>query len=48
MEISQKVYSLVAEAERELADIFAEIDRVSFENKFCRRDIGARALAALK
>ena len=32
MEISQKVYSLVAEAERELADIFAEIDRVSFEN----------------
>ena len=23
-------------------------DRVSFENKFCRRDIGARALAALK
>lgn len=32
MEISQKVYSLVADAERELADIFAEIDRVSFEN----------------
>ena len=23
-------------------------DRISFENKFCRRDIGARALAALK
>lgn len=32
MEISQKVYSLVAEAERDLADIFADIDRVSFEN----------------
>ena len=32
MEISEKVYALVAEAERELADIFAELDRVSFEN----------------
>ena len=32
MEYSQKVLSLVAEAEREMADIFAEIDRISFEN----------------
>ena len=32
MEISEKVYDLVAEAERELAGIFAEIDKVSFEN----------------
>ncbi|MBE6576851.1 MAG: hypothetical protein E7653_01770 [Ruminococcaceae bacterium] len=32
MEFSQKVISLAAEAEKELTDIFAEIDRVSFEN----------------
>ena len=32
MEYSQKILSLVAEAEREMADIFAEIDRISFEN----------------
>ncbi len=32
MEFSQKVISLAAEAEKELADIFAEIDKVSFEN----------------
>ena len=32
MEISEKVYALVAEAERDLAEIFAEIDKVSFEN----------------
>ena len=32
MEYSQKILSLVAEAEREMADIFSEIDRISFEN----------------
>ncbi|MBQ7292280.1 MAG: methionine gamma-lyase family protein, partial [Clostridia bacterium] len=32
MEISEKVYALVVDAERELADIFAELDRVSFKN----------------
>lgn len=32
MEISEKVYSLVSEAECELAGIFSEIDKVSFEN----------------
>ena len=32
MEISNKVYDLVAEAERELSSVFAEIDRISFEN----------------
>ena len=32
MEFSQRVKDLVAEAERELAPIFAEIDRISFEN----------------
>ena len=32
MEYSEKVLSLAAEAERKLADIFAEIDRISFEN----------------
>ena len=32
MEISQRVLSLAKEAERELADIFAEIDKISFEN----------------
>ena len=32
MEYSQKVLSLVAQAEREMSDIFAEIDRISFEN----------------
>ena len=32
MEYSNKVLSLVAEAEKNLADIFAEIDRISFEN----------------
>ena len=32
MEYSQKILSLVAEAERDMADIFAEIDRISFEN----------------
>ena len=32
MEISEKVYNLVADAERELAEIFADIDKVSFEN----------------
>ena len=32
MEISEKVYGLVAESERDLVDIFAEIDKVSFEN----------------
>ena len=32
MEYSERVLSLVSEAERELADIFAEIDRISFVN----------------
>ncbi|MBE6535062.1 MAG: hypothetical protein E7677_00360 [Ruminococcaceae bacterium] len=32
MQISQKVLSLTAEAESRLSDIFAEIDRISFEN----------------
>ena len=32
MEYSEKVLSLVAKAEKDLADIFAEIDRISFEN----------------
>ena len=32
MEFSQKVKDLVVEAERELAPIFAEIDKISFEN----------------
>ncbi len=32
MEFSQKVLSLAADAERELADIFARIDKISFEN----------------
>ncbi len=32
MEYSEKVLSLVAKAEKNLADIFAEIDRISFEN----------------
>ena len=32
MEYSEKIISLVAEAEREMADIFSEIDRISFEN----------------
>ena len=32
MEYSEKVLSLAAEAEKNLADIFAEIDRISFEN----------------
>ena len=32
MQISQKVLSLTAEAESKLSDIFAEIDRISFEN----------------
>ena len=32
MQFSQKVLSLTAEAESKLSDIFAEIDRISFEN----------------
>ncbi len=32
MEFSQKVLSLAAEAEKELSDVFAEIDKVSFVN----------------
>ena len=32
MEYSEKVLSLAAEAEKNLSDIFAEIDRISFEN----------------
>ena len=32
MEISEKVYSLVSEAETALAEIFADIDKTSFEN----------------
>ena len=32
MEYSERVLALVSEAERELADIFAEIDRISFVN----------------
>ena len=32
MEYSQRVLSLVAQAEREMSDFFAEIDRISFEN----------------
>ena len=32
MSLSQKVLSLAADAERELADIFARIDSISFEN----------------
>ncbi len=32
MEYSQRVLSLVAQAEKEMSDIFAEIDRISFEN----------------
>ena len=32
MEISEKIYSLVGEAEKALAPIFADIDRVSFDN----------------
>ena len=32
MEYSQRVLSLVVQAERDMADIFAEIDRISFEN----------------
>ena len=32
MQFSQKVLSLAAEAESKLSDIFAEIDRISFEN----------------
>ena len=32
MEISQKVQTLAAEAEKALSDIFARIDRISFEN----------------
>ncbi len=32
MEFSEKVYGLVEDAEKDLAEIFAEIDRVSFKN----------------
>ena len=32
MEISEKVYALIADAEKELANIFAELDEVSFKN----------------
>ena len=32
MEISQKVQTLAAQAEKALSDIFARIDRISFEN----------------
>ena len=32
MQFSEKILSLTAEAEEKLADIFAEIDRISFEN----------------